>query len=145
LISIASKKLGGVWFALVKHANKIIACSFSEESQKKAETAVQASISPHDRPVRNRLSASPAEFQELYELYMGRRRADLRSIDLSHVSPFRRRAYSLLCRIPRGRVTTYGMIAERLESRRYARAVGTAVGSNLMPLLIGVIGLFSQL
>jgi O-6-methylguanine DNA methyltransferase len=114
----------------------MIACSFSEDSQKKAETAVLATISRLDGPVQSRPSVTSTKFQELYDLYMGRRRADLSSIDLSYVSPFRREVYTLLCRIPRGRVTTYGTIAEKLESRQYARAVGTAVGGNPMPLVI---------
>ena len=54
--------------------------------------------------------------------------ADLRSLDLSNVSSFRRDVYKLLCKIPRGRVTTYGAIARRLGGKRYSRAVGTAVG-----------------
>jgi O-6-methylguanine DNA methyltransferase len=137
LIQISSLKRGGVWFALaLNEKRRMIACSFSEESQKKVETAVLASISPRDRPVQKRPSAISTEFQELYDLYMGRRETDPCSIDLSHVSPFRRKVYTLLRRIPRGRVTTYGTIAEKLESRHYTRAVGTAVGSNPMPLVI---------
>jgi methylated-DNA-[protein]-cysteine S-methyltransferase len=93
-------------------------------------------MSSHDRPVQRGPSTSPAELRGLYDLYMGRGRASLRSIDLSHVSPFRRKVYSLLYQIPRSRVTTYGAIAEKTGSRRYARAVGAAVGSNPMPLLI---------
>ena len=44
--------------------------------------------------------------------------------------------YEVLLRIPRGRVTTYGAIAERLGGKRYARAVGTAVATNPLPLLV---------
>ena len=134
---MSSLKRGGVWFALaLSEKRRMIACSFSEENQKKAEMAVLASISPRDRPVQKRPSAISTEFQELYDLYMGRRETDPCSIDLSHVSPFRRKVYTLLRRIPRGRVTTYGTIAEKLESRHYTRAVGTAVGINPMPLVI---------
>jgi methylated-DNA-[protein]-cysteine S-methyltransferase len=69
-------------------------------------------------------------------MYMGRGETDLGSLDLSHVSPFRRKVYLLLCHIPRGRVTTYGAIAEKVGSRRCARAVGLANSSNPMPLAI---------
>lgn len=58
------------------------------------------------------------------------------SFDLSGVSGFRRDVYVLLCRIPRGKVTTYGAIARRLGGERYARAVGTAVATNPLPLIV---------
>ncbi|MBR3768618.1 MAG: MGMT family protein [Clostridia bacterium] len=38
--------------------------------------------------------------------------------------------YEILTRIPRGNVTTYGQIAERLGNKCYARAVGKALHCN---------------
>jgi len=114
----------------------MIACSFSEESQRKAETAILRTAAFYGPPVRRIRSLNIANLRELYELYMGLGKANLSSLDLSHVSSFRRKVYLLLYHIPRGRVTTYGAIAKKLGSRRYARAVGTAVASNPMPLVI---------
>jgi methylated-DNA-[protein]-cysteine S-methyltransferase len=114
----------------------MIACSFSEESQRKAEAAITNSLSPREDYVHEDPSEMSSRFRELHELYNGRGRVKQNSLDLSNVSPFRERVYSLLCRIPRGRVTTYGTIAKELGSLRYARAVGTANGSNPMPLAI---------
>lgn len=37
--------------------------------------------------------------------------------------------YNLLSQIPRGKVTTYGEIARKLDSKAY-RAVGTLIGKN---------------
>jgi methylated-DNA-[protein]-cysteine S-methyltransferase len=42
---------------------------------------------------------------------------------------FRERCYDVLRKVPRGRVTTYGTIAEVLGSKAY-RAVGTAMNKN---------------
>jgi methylated-DNA-[protein]-cysteine S-methyltransferase len=137
LIQISSLKRDRVWFALaLNENNKMIACSFTEEGRRKAEIAVLDSISPRARYVHISASTISTKFHELYELYMGRGRVKPSSLDLSLVSLFRRKVYSQLCRIPRGRVTTYGRIAKKLGSRRYARAVGTANGSNPMPLAI---------
>ena len=137
MIQISSLRRGDVWFALALNENsRMIACSFSEESRRKAEAAVLDSISPRDRYVRKGTSGFSTKFGELYELYMGKRKIKPSSFDLSLVSPFRRKVYFQLCRIPRGRVTTYGTIAKKIRSRRYARAVGTAIGSNPMPLAI---------
>ena len=38
--------------------------------------------------------------------------------------------FELLCTIPRGRVTTYGVLAEALGNRSWARAVGNALHKN---------------
>jgi methylated-DNA-[protein]-cysteine S-methyltransferase len=130
-------KREGLWFALaLNERGKMIACAFSEDSQKRAESAIIASVPLRERHVRRTTALTSSKLRELHDLYMGRRKTDLRSLDLSNVSPFRRQVYLLLSRIPRGRVTTYGAIAKKITSRRYARAVGTAVGSNPMPLAI---------
>ena len=42
----------------------------------------------------------------------------------------RERLYELLREIPRGRVVTYGMLAEMLGNKRWARAVGNALHRN---------------
>ncbi len=45
-------------------------------------------------------------------------------------TPFQKKVWSALRRIPRGRVTTYGDLARAIRSPRAVRAVGTAVGAN---------------
>lgn len=42
----------------------------------------------------------------------------------------REKLYTLLLRIPRGRVVTYGTLAKMLGNRNYARAVGNALHRN---------------
>ena len=49
---------------------------------------------------------------------------------------FDRRVYDAVCAIPRGRVSTYGRIAERCGSPRASRAVGMALHRNPMPGVI---------
>ena len=137
ILQISSLKQGGVWFTLALDGNgRIVACCFSEENRAKAEAAVLHLVPPHSAFERKRNSLNISKLRELHELYMGRGGTDTSSLDLPHISPFKRRVYRLLCQVPRGRVTTYGAIAKRLGSRRYARAVGTAVRSNPMPLVI---------
>jgi methylated-DNA-[protein]-cysteine S-methyltransferase len=55
---------------------------------------------------------------------------------LSNVSEFRRKVYSLLQAIPSGKVATYGALAKKVGGKRYARAVGTAVATNPLSLII---------
>lgn len=45
------------------------------------------------------------------------------------ISSFAQHCYDLLNKVPRGRVTTYKIIAEKLGKKSY-RAVGQAVGAN---------------
>jgi len=111
----------------------MVACAFSDKSREAAEKNVREiskdAISQNNAVAKRKL-------QELYELYSGKGKADFDSFNLSGVSDFRKRVYRELCRIPRGKVTTYGAIARKLGSIKWSRAVGTAVGSNPIPLAI---------
>lgn len=49
---------------------------------------------------------------------------------------FQRRILSQVMRIPRGKVSTYGRLAERSRASRGARAVGNALATNPYPLII---------
>ncbi len=51
-------------------------------------------------------------------------------------TPFQIKVWQALIRIPPGAVTTYGRIADEVCTRRAARAVGTACGSNRIGYLI---------
>ena len=52
------------------------------------------------------------------------------ALDLSEVTPFRRRVLETVRAIPRGQVRSYGQIAAEVERPAGARAVGGAMGSN---------------
>jgi len=51
-------------------------------------------------------------------------------------SPFQRRVLLMEKEIPRGRVSTYGRLAQKLGHPRAARAVGSALARNPFPLII---------
>lgn len=57
-------------------------------------------------------------------------------LDLSGVAAFNQRAYAELLKVGYGETTTYGAIAESLGDRALARAVGSAMAQNRIPLLI---------
>ena len=56
--------------------------------------------------------------------------------DLSLCSEFQRFVLRAEHRIPRGRVSTYRLIAEYLGNRNAARAVGNALANNPFPLIV---------
>ena len=57
-------------------------------------------------------------------------------VDLSSRSPFQQEVLRATARIPRGEVRTYGELAAVVGRPRAARAVGTAMARNPVPLLV---------
>lgn len=57
-------------------------------------------------------------------------------LDLSGFTPFTRKIYEALREVPAGETVSYGELAARAGSPKAARAVGRAMATNPMPLLI---------
>ena len=60
----------------------------------------------------------------------------LNRVDFSLCSEFQQRVLRAEHQIPRGRISTYGLIAEYLRKSRGARAVGNALAANPFPIII---------
>jgi methylated-DNA-[protein]-cysteine S-methyltransferase len=74
---------------------------------------------------------------EQLEEYFERRRTtfDL-ALDLEAATEFQRGVYAELIKVTYGHVVTYGELAEAVDRPELARAVGQAVGSNPIPIVI---------
>jgi methylated-DNA-[protein]-cysteine S-methyltransferase len=57
-------------------------------------------------------------------------------LDLSGITPFHRRVYEALRRVPAGETVTYGQLAALAGSPRAARAVGQAMAHNPFLLVV---------
>lgn len=57
-------------------------------------------------------------------------------IDWDGFEPFARRVYQAALDIPLGQTRTYGQLAKTVEEPKAAQAVGQALGSNPIPLII---------
>lgn len=57
-------------------------------------------------------------------------------LDLTGIADFNLKAYVELLKVGYGETTTYGAIAKALGDPALARAVGTAMGQNRIPLII---------
>jgi O-6-methylguanine DNA methyltransferase len=57
-------------------------------------------------------------------------------IDLSAGTSFQRRVWQTALRIPYGRARSYQWIASKVGGARHARAVGSALGANPVPLIV---------
>jgi len=57
-------------------------------------------------------------------------------LDMERVPAFNRRVYEVARTIPPGATLTYGDIANRMDARGQARAVGQALGRNPFPIVV---------
>ena len=84
--------------------------------------------------------ADPSELGDLPERL--RRYAQGEAVDLSDGvriatgTPFQRDVWRVLSEIPRGETRSYAWVAQRIARPRAVRAVGQAVGSNPLPVLV---------
>jgi methylated-DNA-[protein]-cysteine S-methyltransferase len=74
--------------------------------------------------------------RELDEYFEGRRRQFDLSVDLRGRSEFSRVVLEQLARVSYGEVTTYGSLAARSGRPRAARAVGTIMNRNPIPIVL---------
>lgn len=73
--------------------------------------------------------------QELDEYFAGQRREFSVSLDLEGQG-FSRAVLDQLARVPYGRLTTYGALAEAAGNALAARAVGTVMNRNPLPIIL---------
>ena len=81
------------------------------------------------------LVLSAAE-RQVKEYLAGKRKVFDLPVFLGNRSAFERRIYEMTRRIPYGRTTTYGRLAQQASKPAAARAVGRAMARNPVPLII---------
>jgi len=74
--------------------------------------------------------------EQVQEYFLRQRKIFDLPLDLEGATDFQRQVYDELVKIPHGRVTSYGELAEVVGRAEMARAVGQAVGSNPIPIVI---------
>jgi len=74
--------------------------------------------------------------RQIREYLAGRRKAFTVPVDLRGLAPFHAKALAACGRIPYGATVSYGRLAERIGKAGAARAVGQAMASNPVPLVI---------
>jgi len=74
--------------------------------------------------------------RELDEYFAGRRRVFDLTLDLRGLAPFTVSVLGELAKIPFGETTTYGELAARVGRPRAARAVGTVMNRNRIPIVL---------
>jgi len=74
--------------------------------------------------------------RELTEYFEGRRHGFDLTLDLGPLAEFNRIVLDELARVPYGEVVTYGELAARVDHPRAARAVGTVMNRNPVPIVL---------
>jgi methylated-DNA-[protein]-cysteine S-methyltransferase len=87
------------------------------------------------RVLRAPLPIDPAR-RQLDEYFEGKRRSFDLAVDLALQADFNRRVLRELARVPYGEVVTYGELATRAARPRAARAVGTVMNRNPLPIVL---------
>jgi methylated-DNA-[protein]-cysteine S-methyltransferase len=94
----------------------------------------ERTLSRHDGQSHDDMALLCLKIQEF--LRGGAVEFSLKEMDMSACSAFQRDVYMQTRRIPRGRVMSYGHLAEAIGILKGARAVGTALARNPFPLVI---------
>jgi methylated-DNA-[protein]-cysteine S-methyltransferase len=86
-------------------------------------------------PVRSAARAGAAT-RQVAEYLSGRRTSFDVPVDLGSATVFQRQVLLAACQIPRGQVRTYSDLARQIGRPKAARAVGQALGSNPVPIVV---------
>ena len=57
-------------------------------------------------------------------------------LDFSKMTKFEKNVLEITKKIPKGKIATYGLLAEVLGNKFYSRAVGNALNKNPYPIII---------
>jgi methylated-DNA-[protein]-cysteine S-methyltransferase len=125
-----STLVGRLWVAVTDHG--LAAVSFGGGE---AEFADWIGRRLRSTAVRSAEQTSAVR-RELDEYLRGRRTSFSVPVDLRHVTPFQRRVLEAARAVPRGSVATYGELGRRIGRPGAARAVGQALGSNPVPIVV---------
>jgi methylated-DNA-[protein]-cysteine S-methyltransferase len=114
-------------------AKGLVTVAFDDEDRDRVLTRLSREVSP-----RVMEAAAPTDDtrRELEEYFGGRRRRfDLR-VDRRLIGPFVGTVLRATSRVGFGELATYGDIAARIDRPHAARAVGRALGSNPIPVVL---------
>jgi methylated-DNA-[protein]-cysteine S-methyltransferase len=111
----------------------LVRIAFESENRDEVLGEVATQLSPRIMESPRRLDAVR---RELDDYFSGRIQDFDLDLDWSLVGPFARRVLRRTARIPYGSVASYGDVAAGIGTPRAARAVGNALGSNPIPVVV---------
>ncbi len=127
---VADSPVGPLLVAATDHG--LCRISFDPEPEREAEELARmfgAKVLRVGKPV-------DGVRRQLDEYFDGKRTRFELPVDLRPSAPFSRRVLQRLARVPHGEVTTYGALARAAGNPRAARAVGTVMNRNPIPIVL---------
>jgi methylated-DNA-[protein]-cysteine S-methyltransferase len=111
-----------------------LACvGFDDQDRSELEDRFAEDLSPR---VLASVRATDDVRRQLDEYFGGARHTFQLGIDHRLMSPFVRKVMTETAKVPFGSVSTYGTVAKRIHRPDAARAVGAALGSNPIPIVL---------
>jgi len=110
-----------------------IASIVLSKPSKRAVQSTLGSNGPGEEDSSPRLRAAK---KQLIEYMAGKRTSFTLPLDFSEGTAFQRRVWRTLQSVPYGKLSSYQKLAARVGGKQYARAVGGAVGSNPLPIVV---------
>jgi len=131
-LTFAAKEHDGTWFGvLTSGRGRLVASSFSKS---RANLERHLRTDTRGTTSHGRTHESDNALDQMINLYEGKKTTSAVPLEWGIVSEFQKSVCQQMSEIPKGRVTSYGLIARRISSG--PRAVGTGVARNPWPLLI---------
>jgi methylated-DNA-[protein]-cysteine S-methyltransferase len=106
---------------------------FEEEERDELLTRLARQLSPR---ILEHPAATDEVRRQLDEYFEGQRTGFEVKLDRRLIRGIARDVLSTTAKVPFGQTTTYGMVAQRIGRPRASRAVGNALGSNPIPIVI---------
>jgi methylated-DNA-[protein]-cysteine S-methyltransferase len=111
----------------------LVAVSFEDEGRERTVARLAREVSPR---VMEAAAPTDEARRELEEYFRGGRRSFELSLDRRLMGPFAEKVLRATSRVGFGQLATYGEIAARIDRPHAARAVGRALGSNPIPIVV---------
>ena len=113
---------------------KGLACiAYDDQDRDRLERRFAEELSPR---VVASARATEAVRRQLEEYFGGARHRFELSLDRRLMSPFVEKVLGVTAKVPFGEVSTYGTVARRIARPSASRAVGAALGSNPIPIVV---------
>ena len=131
-VVIDSCQMACGWVGIASSPSGLLSLTLPEPTQ---EMALKPLLErwggqPHDDP---RLDGLKAKLQQYFD---GQRVLFDEALDLSGATAFQRRVWSVVRNIPYGETRSYSQIARQAGSPGAARAVGRAMATNPVPIVV---------
>lgn len=121
------------WMGLVSTERGIFTSILPQQTQSEAESTLLSRL-----PFKSRLAGETFQtLENSVKAYFRGENVEIKcDLDWSWATPFQKKVLELVYAIPRGTYITYGEIACLIGLPGAARAVGSALASNMIPVII---------